>query len=294
MAFLKIGVGTDAIGMGQAATSHVNDATASYWNAAGLAAVEGTDLYVMHNEYIADLRLEYASVARRFGRHGIGLSFNGLFTDDLEGRDENGEITGSLGYYNLSVGVGYGLALTDQLNLGIGVKYLREFIGDPAASEDHVAQALATDLGAQYRLDSRFAFGLAVQNLSSDVSFNQVQIINQAGNGPLAGGETFSLPVVVQGGVTYTPDMQIMDGGVEIALEGRSVSGEDASVLFGARYHYRDLAALSVGYRSGLDTEDLSFGLRVDREQLRVGYAFVPYSEDLGSSHRLSLGYRIP
>lgn len=292
LAFLKVGVGTDAIGMGQAYSSQVRDASALYWNPAGLPRVGGTDFLLMHNEFIADLRTEYAAAARSFGRHGVGISFNGLFTDDLEGRDENGVVTGDVGFYDLAFTLGYGYAITDEVTAGIGVKYVREYIGDPGADEDHVAQTLATDLGVQYHTRS-FDLGAAITNLGSDIAFNQVQIVNTTGDGPIAGGAEFSLPVTVQGGVTYRPDFQVMEGGIEVALEGRQVSGEDFSTLFGVRYRYRDLAALSVGYRTGLDTEDLTFGLRVDKDALRFGYAFVPFDDDLGDSHRISLGYHL-
>jgi hypothetical protein len=292
LAFLKVGVGTDAIGMGHAYASQVADASALYWNPAGLPRVAGTDVLLMHNEFIADLRTEYVAVARNFGRHGVGLSFNGLFTDDLEGRDENGAVTGDVGYYDLAFSVGYGYAITDAITAGVGVKYLREFIGDDGADEDHVAQGLATDLGVQYHTP-RFAVGLAASNLGADIAFNQVQLISASGPGAIAGGTEFSLPTTVQGGVTYRPDIEVFEGGVEVALEGRQVIGEDFSTLFGVRYRYRNLAALSVGYRTGLDTEDLTFGLRMDKDQLRFGYAFVPFDDDLGDSHRISLGYHL-
>jgi hypothetical protein len=293
MAFLKVGVGTDAVGVGHAYTSQVSDATATYWNPAGLPRIGGTDLCFVHNEFIADLRTEYAGVARSFGRHGLGLSFNGLFTEALEGRDENGEITGSIGYHDIAFTIGYGFSFSDALTAGVGVKYLREFIGDPGASDDHVASGIATDLGAQYHT-GRFAFGAALQNLGSDLTFNEVQIITQSGPGEMIGGESLSLPVTLQGGVTMRPAWNVMNGGVELAVEGRQVRGEDFGVLLGARYRYQNVASLSVGYRTGLDTEDLTFGLRFDQERFRAGYAFVPFSDDLGNSHRISIGYRVP
>jgi hypothetical protein len=293
LAFLRVGVGTDAVGMGNAYTSQVTDATATYWNPAGLARTNGTDVFLMHNEFIADLRMEYAAVARTFGRHGLGLSFNGLFTSDLVGRDENGEITGDVGYNDLALTLGYAYMVNDALSVGVSGKYLREFIGDPAATEDHVASGLAMDVGAQYHT-GRFLLGLTAQNLGSDLSFNEVQVISQSGPGDLVGGEAFSLPVAVQGGVTFRPEWNVFQGGVEVALEARQVNDGTFSTHVGARYAYRDLAALSVGYRSGLDTEDVSFGLQLKREKLRVGYAFVPFSDDLGNSHRLSLGYHMP
>lgn len=293
LAFLRVGVGTDAVGMGNAYTSQVTDATSLYWNPAGLARTNGTDVFLMHNEFIADLRLEYAAVARTFGRHGVGLSFNGLFVSDLEGRDESGEITGDVGYNDLALTLGYAYMLTDALSVGASAKYLREFIGDPAATEDHVASGMALDFGAQYHM-GQLLLGVSAQNLGGDLSFNEVQIISQSGPGSTVGGESFSLPVAIQGGVTFRPEWNVLEGGVELAVEGRQSNDGTFSTHVGARYAYRELAALSVGYRSGLDTEDVSFGLQVNRDRLRVGYAFVPYSDDLGSSHRVSLGYHLP
>jgi hypothetical protein len=292
LAFLKVGVGTDAVGMGHAYTSQVRDASATYWNPAGLSRAAGTDFLLTHNEFISDIRMEYAAVARSFGRHGLGLSFAGLFAGDLEGRDENGRFTGDVGYHDIALTLGYSFAASEALTGGLGVKYLREFIGDPGASDDHVANGLAADFGAQYHVE-RFALGGVVQNVGSQMEFNRVQTVSQDGLGPTVGGQPFDLPLAVQGGVTYFPSLDVMGGGVEVALEGRQVRGEDFGVLFGARYRYREIAALSVGYRTGLDTENVSFGLRVNRDALAIGYAFVPFSDDLGNSHRFSLGYHL-
>jgi len=303
--FLKVGAGTDAVGMGYAYSSQVTDATATYWNPAGLARTSGTDILVMHNEFIADLRLEYAAVARTLGRHGVGLSFNGLFTSDLEGRDVDGSFTGNFGYSDLAFSLAYafdfnglfsgGLGrFADHFTSGFSVKYLREYIGDPMATRsDHIAQGLAFDFGAQYHTD-RLAVGGGVKNLGGDMAFDEQIAVSLSGDQTVIGGEFFALPLIMQGGATYRPGLELMDGDVAVALEARKVRGEDLNVLFGVRYDYRNVGSLSVGYRSGLDTEDLSFGLKLNKDRLRFGYAFVPYSDDLGNSHRVSLGYHIP
>lgn len=290
LAFLKVGAGTSAVGMGEAYASQVSDATATYWNPAGLVRTNGTDVLLMHNEFIADLRYEYAAAARSFGRHGLGVSFYGLFTSDLEGRDENGAITGEVGFHDLALTLGYGFAVNDELSVGGSVKYLREFIGDPGATEDHVATGAAVDVGAQYHVE-RFRIGGALRNLGGDMSFNEVDVVSTTGPGGTIGGEPFSLPVTVQAGVTFLPGFEVLEGGLEFAIEARKVKAEDANILFGTRYRYRNVAALSLGYRSGLDTENVSFGLDVFKDQLRVGYAFVPFQDDLGNSHRIAIGY---
>ena len=45
--FLKIGVGARAIGMGSAYTAVANDATAIYWNSAGLSRLSKRELSFM-------------------------------------------------------------------------------------------------------------------------------------------------------------------------------------------------------------------------------------------------------
>ena len=50
-----------------------------------------------------------------------------------------------------------------------------------------------------------------------------------------------------------------------------------------------DLARLQVGYRSGLDTQNISLGLGIGRGHIRGQYAFVPFRESLGDQHRISL-----
>ncbi|MBI4062852.1 MAG: UPF0164 family protein, partial [Elusimicrobia bacterium] len=50
--FLKIGVGARPIGLGSAYTAMANDATAIYWNPAGLGAIKKRELSAMHGEWL--------------------------------------------------------------------------------------------------------------------------------------------------------------------------------------------------------------------------------------------------
>nr|HPI73656.1 hypothetical protein [bacterium] len=53
-AFLEIGVGARAMAMGGAYTSIANDATALYWNPAGIAWMNGVQCELAHNEWLID------------------------------------------------------------------------------------------------------------------------------------------------------------------------------------------------------------------------------------------------
>jgi len=54
LTFLKIGVGRSS-GMGDAFVAVADDATAAYWNPAGLALVTGRQALVNHVDWIADI-----------------------------------------------------------------------------------------------------------------------------------------------------------------------------------------------------------------------------------------------
>src|SRR3982751_6791343 len=63
--FLNIGAGARGLAMGNAQVASANDATAGYWNPAGLAGVKDhPNLNLMHAEYFAGIaKYDYGSVA---------------------------------------------------------------------------------------------------------------------------------------------------------------------------------------------------------------------------------------
>ena len=57
--FLSIGVGSSAVGMGGAFTAVADDATAMYWNPAGLSFHNTKEIYFNHANWIADISFDY-------------------------------------------------------------------------------------------------------------------------------------------------------------------------------------------------------------------------------------------
>ena len=60
--FLSIEVGSNAVGMGGAYTSIANDATAMYWNPAGLSFHDTKEVYFNHANWIADISFDYFGI----------------------------------------------------------------------------------------------------------------------------------------------------------------------------------------------------------------------------------------
>lgn len=271
-ASLKLGVGARPMGMGSAYVALVDDATATYWNPAGLASVTGTQVTAMHNEWIKDFRQEYVAVGTKLGPGVIGFSFAGFYTSDLEERDLTGVLTGHFGFNDVAMTGAYGFDVARGLDLGIAARYLREMIDD----ED--ATTFTFDLGGKYRVaETGFSLGAAVQNLGGD---------------PTLVEEKIPLPTTVRAGAAFARAISTHGKGT-ITAEVRKSRAEDARFHLGGEFDYKERVALRVGGKFGYDEEDLSFGLGITQKRLRFDYALVPLSSDLGTTHFFSLSARL-
>lgn len=269
LSFLKVGPGARAVALGDAVVSNVDDPSANFWNPGALAFRVGGSAEVAHNESFRDVRYEFAGFSARHGKHGFGAAMHGVWSDGLVRTDETGRDIGSFGYYGVSMVGTYALALTERLGAGVGIEYIREQIDTFATS------GVAFGFGAQFRdFMTRTDAGFSVQHLGSGLKYE---------------GESFDLPLALQGGLTHHVPLSVADGQLNISAEVRRVRGEDAQLLVGTEYSYRGLASLDVGYRSQLDTQDLSLGAGVGGDRLHAHYAFVPFGEGLGEQHRVSL-----
>lgn len=272
LAYLKIGAGADAVGMGEAVVSNVDGPVATYWNPAAMAFLPDFQAAVVHNESFASVRQEFAGATRSLGRFAVGAAFNGSWTDDLRAYDESANFLGHFGYYGMSAGISGAYRLSDRFGAGLTVKYLRE------AFDIYDASGVAFDLGLAGReVFPRVDVGVSVLHLGSDLTYIDAP---------------FRLPLTIQGGVTYHMPLSRLGAEAILAAELRKVRDEDAGVVLGFEYRLQESARLRMGYRSGLETEDLSFGLGLGRGALRADYAYVPFDEELGNSHRIGLTYR--
>jgi hypothetical protein len=269
-AFLKLGVGARAMGLGSAYVALADDPTSLYWNPAGLASVHETQVTAMHNEWMQDFRQEYAAVGLPFKKGSIGFSFQGFYSAEaLEGRDEVGNITQDIGFNDLAMTAAYGRTFSPGLDAGLAVRYIRG-----AIAEDN-ATAFAFDFGGKYRLgESGLSLGAAAQNIGGNATY-----VNEA----------FPLPTTFRLGAAYSHALSSLHGAATLSTEVHKSKGEDTRFNVGGEFAYKERLALRAGAKMGYDVEDFSFGLGIMHKQLRFDYALVPLSLDLGTTHFFSL-----
>lgn len=104
--FLNIGAGARGLGMGTAQVASADDATAGYWNGAGLVFVKDKpSISLMHAEYFAGIgKYDFAAAAFPMsgGRRTLGISALRFGVDDIPNTLYLVEPDGSINYNNIT------------------------------------------------------------------------------------------------------------------------------------------------------------------------------------------------
>ncbi len=190
--FLLIAPGARNGGLGEAGVALVNDATAIYWNPAGLAFQyenpaldKPRQITLMHSRWLpqfnfSDLFYDYG--AARFyiedlGMFGVSLTFLNLGKSVWT--DETGNELGTFDSFEYAVSVAYATKLKPNLGLGVNLKLIQSNLSDVTVgteNRDGRATSFAVDVGVlwtpQYPfLDNRLNVGASISNFGPKVTY---------------------------------------------------------------------------------------------------------------------------
>ena len=274
---LRFGTGARYAGMGDVGVSLARDASAVYWNPAGLAAIKTTSLGLQHNEWLQSFRAESAALAHATDLGVFGLYFSGLYLDDIE-RTTSASSTpeGTFNVYEIAVQGAYGRSLTHSEKLGdldVGLAFKGLFSG----LDSDTASGWAFDVGAHLRTQiPGLTFGAAGQHLGPDITFIE---------------DHSPLPATLRVGADYQRSVQEYRSDFAVAYDLEVVNDDDLRNHFGVEWTYAQLISLRGGFKTGFDSQKNGcFGVGVQRGGYHFDYAFTGVDNDLGNVHRFSIG----
>ncbi len=269
LSFLKLGVTSRSISMGDAVVSYNEDASATFYNPAGMFFGPKVNALFMHNEQVLGIRTEFLAAKVKLEKFAFGLSLNNTSVDNIDIREIPGQPQGTFTAQNFAFGLSVGYKVNENLSLGVTGKFLFEKIYIDNAS------GMAFDFGGVYS-QNKFSVGLAFSNFGS---MNELRT------------EATKLPSAIRGGASYLLDLPKLSSTLRIGVDGYKVmDGGKMHANAGAELLYKDFLALRVGYQSGYENKNLTTGIGIKYKVFNLDYAFVPYKYSIGSSHTITLG----
>ena len=298
--FLHLPTHARQAAIGGVSSVMMSGAAAALNNPAAIALVENADLVVTRMNWIADIGYNAGALVKNLGGWGsLGLSAVYLDYGDMD-RTENREILdannertglsevitglGTFSAYDLAVGVSYARSMTDRLQLGATVKYVRESIDNTDVSNWSI------DVGTLYYTGFRtLRVAMMGSNFGPDVNFAEWEERIQVTPANV------KMPMVFKFGAA----IDVLEGGPSphlLTLSSEFIHPNDGPerVHVGTEYAFQDLIFLRGGYRFNYDEQSytLGGGLNVNLGDigLKIDYSYWAFGR-LGPVHLVSAGF---
>lgn len=292
--FLKIGIGAQQVGMGEATIANLSDINSIFWNPAALTAIPSAEASFHYTKWIGDLNVLGGAVGINLTGIGV-IAFNYISLD--YGDIDEALVTSPTGKLDtrtgntfsggdFSFGIGLARQFTDKLSVGINVKYVREDLHTYSSS------LWAFDIGTYYHTGWRgIRLAMSAQNFSSQARWMFNLEENQ---------QSYELPLVFRIGwaIDLLGGQDLFLGGepelhkFTFSMDALHTNDYSERLHMGVEYKFYNMFALRGGYKFNYEEGNLSFGAgfnyMLGMVNLKFDYAYVDY-DFLQSPHRFSV-----
>ena len=305
--FLTIGIGSRPAGLGNAFVSIADDPTAMYWNPAGISRLGGHEVMVNHNNWFADISLDYSGAVIKLSENtAFGANITMVSMEEIEvtryGNEDTGE-TYRAG--NLAIGLSYASNLTDKFSIGGNLKLIRESIASNHAS------GFAIDIGTLFDTPFGFRLGTSISNFGPKMQMSGDDLIvpvdiseNIEGNNENTTGnistDSFDLPLLLRVGISGEKSISNI-GGLTWAIDSGHPNDNNSFLNTGIELNLiNNLLSLRTGYRSLYLSDrvsEYSFGLGLNltnivSKPINIDYSFESL-KFLGATQQISIRLRL-
>ncbi len=274
LTFLKLETNARNAAMGGTGAGLYHTPAIVHYNPAGIADMAFSGIQIMHTQWIQDMTLQHGSGALSVGRTSIGLSIYNAAISNIEVRTRPGPPESAFTARNFGAGLTVAYSISSSFRAGVTGKLLYEkiFIDE--------ATGYGIDVGIQYLSTTPgLVFGFSVLNIGS---------MNQLRN------ESTDLPLSYRIGSSYELPFSIKDLLIRLAVDGLQYSGDDKiHLMFGGEIGYAETMYTRIGLHSGIHARGITFGFGVYYGTFELDYAYIPFTDNLGTGHTISVGIRL-
>lgn len=285
--FLKIGVGGRASALADAFVAISDDASALYWNPAGLVQFDDDQVFFSHNNWVVDINHDFLGVVYHLDDvNTIGISLTSLSMDDMPVTTEFAPFgTGEFfGFSDIALGFSYARKMTEQFSFGGTVKYIEETL------DKIKMRGVMIDIGTYYRTglgSTRFA--VTVSNFGAELAPDGEVVL--LGNREKSDWQSFAPPTIFRIGFALEP-YEDNQHRFTTSIQLNHPNDNSENVVLGLEYMWNKMLFLRGGYKFNIDEQDFTFGAGftapITIAQFTLDYSFSNFSR-LGSAHRFSI-----
>ena len=260
------------LGMGSAFVGVADDASALYFNCAGLSGLTKPSIAVHHNSYLAGTFQETLEASFPAGdKSALAFALNYVDWGKLDLRDDFGASQGNFNDSNVAFTAGWGKEWFKGFSAGLALRALQQKV------VDDLYDSLSADFGVLWSPGQDCRLGLSYLNLGTNVGGNrQAGEVKGGGSRRFHMDRRFDLLAALSG--SWIPNGKV--GAAQCGVEG----------LWNGQW------AIRAGYQipfydnqvDGFSNFTAGAGFKV--ESLALDYAYLPFGT-LGVSHRISLSY---
>jgi hypothetical protein len=192
--FQMVSVSAKSTALGSTGTADADNGFCPMYNPA-LLSEYGKFMFGGGNQFLAlDRKLFYATISSEIkGGAGVGLCWTHTGVSNVEGRDFDGNITGTVENSTDAIYFGFGKSIYREFHFGIGVEYVQSSIENVSTSTAGFSGGLSARIpGINLEL------GASVQNLFMSFSWNSNDYYGQG----ITDEEKF--PILYRAGAKYS------------------------------------------------------------------------------------------
>jgi len=286
--FLKILVGGKATAMGGAFVAIADDASALYYNPAGIATLSKMSIMLNYVKWPADINYTFFGFVYPMGGITGSVGFQAGFltmpsmdvttVEEPEGTGEKFSAT------DFEVGGTYARNFTDKLSIGFSGKFISQTIADASAS------MFAFDAGALYNTGFKsLRIGMSIRNFGSEGQFTGGQVLSttytpysyQTPVNVSYITEAFQLPMNFNFGIAY----DFLEGPANYlttTLEFQNPNDGTENMRVGLEYNYSKMIFVRLGYILNYDKlkpridnmSDLSLNKKLEDLSAGIGFKY--------------------
>jgi hypothetical protein len=291
-AFLQLNLSARVMGMGGAYFGVSDDASAIFYNPAGLAQIQWNTVTASYRTMDFDRKLGFIGVGlQALEEARIGIGWIHASDGNIEGRDNEGMLTGEeLSYNDNAIGITFAKKFGDKFMLGATGAYFVTKVANLTAN------TINFNLGAMAELDKLnflgpesffdvLRVGIVVNNLGGIYRWNTGDYYAPLGGIGVSQDENFRIGV--KGGVSAL----MLDSTLLISADVAKSEEENMRFAAGGEYTLMDALALRAGYGNKRVAFGAGFFKTFVYYRLKFDYAFATGIDGEAGNHLFTVGF---